>query len=145
MSSGERIRLDNRQEYPGAGSPERHPARRAMNHPIGQRWRSDLPVEIAAGDGSASRPGRLLDLSRNGTGIRLDGRCVQRGETLEVCFSGVAAACALVLHARNAQTGLLWTQRPPWLEAPVQAVRRNPPVPELLAISTAPGSEGRTP
>jgi hypothetical protein len=150
MRKGAQAYLDNRQSRPAIQQRTRTvqhlPTRGTMDHRIGQRWRSDLPVRIAVGHGAESQPGRLVDLSRNGARVRLEGAKTQPGKALQVRFSGVAASArALIVHARDGQAGLLWIERPPWLEHLVAAVRRHPPLPDPPAPAIAPGSGGSTP
>jgi hypothetical protein len=98
-----------------------------MEHRVGQRWATDLAVQIAFDSDTQAQPGRLLNLSSNGGRLSfLNGR-TSPGATAQVWLPLLSMPTpALVVYARDGMVGLLWSERSLRFERLLAAIRRHP-------------------
>ncbi len=101
-----------------------------MDHRRGERWTLDLPIPVSTGPDSSLRPGHLVDVSRDGAGLRLEGWYPAIGKPVELWLPARAApARALVVRADDGMVGLLWITVSPQLQGLLDQARRGAPPP----------------
>jgi len=101
--------------------------RQAMDHRVGRRWRADRSVSVFKTRDTASDRGRLVELSHNGGRLQLHHLKLQRGDLLQVRPEGIAGEVrAMVVHVHDTEAGLLWVERPLWLQRLLQSAQHNP-------------------